>query len=217
MDLMFLDGKAVLHVIDTATHFSAAKFLDSHGKTYGQTAEGIWLAFLDIWCTTYLGYPNRMRTDLGSAFNSEKWRRYTNTCGMQLLLSGAQSHNSLGIGERYHEPLRRIFRKISIDYPHIDPQLLLKIAVKAMNDTMGESGLVPSLLVFGTIPRFPIISTDFPSQKERMEALSKAQMEMNSIVAERRVLAALTRNIPPAGKYTYILGEEVLVYSESNK
>ena len=86
-----------------------------------------------------------------------------------------------------------------------------------MNDTMGESGLVPSLLVFGTIPRFPIISSDLPSQKERIEALIKAHMETNSIVAERRFLAALTRNIPPAGKYTYTLGEEVLVYSESKK
>ena len=152
MDLMFLDGKAVLHVIDTAMHFSAATFLDSHVQTYGQTSEGIWLAFLEIWCTTYLGYPNRMRTDLGSAFTSEKWRHYTNSCGIKLRLSGAQAHNSLGIGERYHEPLRRIYRKISIDFPNVSPQILLKIAVKAMNDTMGESGKVPSLLVFGTIP-----------------------------------------------------------------
>ena len=45
IDLIFLDGKAVLHVIDTTTHVSAATFLHSYGKKYGQTADGIWLAF----------------------------------------------------------------------------------------------------------------------------------------------------------------------------
>ena len=40
---------------------------------------------------------------------------------------------------------------------------------------------------------------------------------MNSIVAERRVLAALTRDIPPAADRTYKFGEEVLVYSEREK
>ena len=49
IDLMFLDGKAVLHVIDTATRFSSAIFLDAHGATYGQSVEGIWLAFVEAW------------------------------------------------------------------------------------------------------------------------------------------------------------------------
>jgi hypothetical protein len=34
IDLMFLDGNAVLHVVDTATRFSAAAFLDAHDETY---------------------------------------------------------------------------------------------------------------------------------------------------------------------------------------
>lgn len=33
---MFLDGKAVLHIVDTAIRFSADTFLDVHGETYGQ-------------------------------------------------------------------------------------------------------------------------------------------------------------------------------------
>lgn len=34
-----------------------------------------------------------------------------------------------------------------------------------MNYTMGENGIVPSLLVIGIIPRFPNTSTDLPTQK----------------------------------------------------
>ena len=40
---------------------------------------------------------------------------------------------------------------------------------------------------------------------------------MNTIIAERKVLAALTRDNPPAADRVYNLGEEVLVYSEKEK
>ena len=46
MGMMFLDGKAVLHIVDTATRFSAATFLDANGGEYGQSVEGIWKAFI---------------------------------------------------------------------------------------------------------------------------------------------------------------------------
>lgn len=72
MDLMFLHGRDVLHVTDTATHYSAATFLDSAGASYGQFVEGIWEAFLNTWCTMYIGYPNRLRTGQGSVFTSNR-------------------------------------------------------------------------------------------------------------------------------------------------
>ena len=86
-----------------------------------------------------------------------------------------------------------------------------------MNDTIGENGLVPALLVFSIIPRFPIINTNLPSQKERMAIISTAQMQMNAIVIERRVATALSRNIPPASDRNSNLGDEVLVVSEQQK
>ena len=194
IDLMFIDSEAVLHVVDTATRFSAATFL----KDYGLSVEGIWLAFIEAWCTIHTGYPNRLRTDAGSVFTSSRWKELTDMSGTELRISGVEAHNSLGIGERLHAPLRRIFRKIKNDFPKISPDILLKLAVKAMNDTNSENGLVPSLLVFGIIPRFPIISTHLPTHRERMKALSEAQLEMNSIISERRIAKILHRNIPQA-------------------
>jgi hypothetical protein len=41
MDLMFINGKAVLHVIDSTNRFNAATFLDSHSESYGQSSDGI--------------------------------------------------------------------------------------------------------------------------------------------------------------------------------
>ena len=46
IDLMFLDGIAVLHIIYTAARFSAVTFLDAHTENYGQSVYGIWFAFV---------------------------------------------------------------------------------------------------------------------------------------------------------------------------
>ena len=134
--------------------------------------------------------------------------------GIEIGISGVEAHNSLGIGEQLHAPLGRIYRKIKNDFPQIPPHILLKLAVKAMNDTNGENGLVLSLLDFGIIPGFPIISSHLPTHRERMKALSEAQMEMNSIISERRVSKILHRNIPQATDQVYRVGEDVLVYRE---
>ena len=151
-------------------------FLDDHGATYGQSVEGIWLAFVEARYTLYIGLPNRLRVDQGSAFTSDRWREITSQAGIQIRISGVKSHSSLGIGERLHGTLRRIYKKVRADFPDASPFILLKIAVKAMNDTIGENGLVPSLLVFGIVSRSPIISTEIPSQRERMKILSTAQI-----------------------------------------
>ena len=217
IDLMWIDGKALLHVVDTATRFSNATFLDSSDQNYGQSVEGIWLAFLECWCSMYTGYPDRLRTDAGSVFTSPRWKEIAKMAGIELRLSGIEAHNSLGIGERYHEPLRRIYRKVKHDHPNLMPKTILRLSLKAMNDTMGENGLVPSLLTFGVIPRFPILNTELPTQQERLEALKKAQAEMNSIVAERRIKRALLHKVPNASNYVFRPGTEVLVYREDEK
>ena len=211
IDLMFIDSEAILHIVDTATRFSAAVFL----REYGQSVEGIWLAFIEVWRTMYAGYPNRLRADAGSAFTWLRWKSITDFVGITLRISGVESHNSLGVGERYHARLRRFYRKVKLEFPQLSKDIILRLAVKAMNDTMGENGLVPSLLVFGIIPRFPIINSELPTQKERMEALASAQMEMNSIIAERRISAALQRNIPRSAGQVLEVGDEVLVYREN--
>jgi hypothetical protein len=72
MDLMFINGKAVLHVIDSATRFNAATFIDLHSESHGQGSDGIWDAFIDIWCSIYTGYLDRFRVDSGSAFHERE-------------------------------------------------------------------------------------------------------------------------------------------------
>jgi hypothetical protein len=82
---------------------------------------------------------------------------------------------------------------------------------------MGTNGLVPSLLAFGVVPRFPPMSIDLPKQRDRMAALGAAQKEMSAIVSENRITAALTHNVPSSVDRTYKVGEEVLVFREKEK
>lgn len=80
-----------------------------------------------------------------------------------------------------------------------------------MTDTNGEHGLVPTRLLLGVIPISPIISTLLPNQKEKMEALAAPQAETNSVIAERKIMTALTRDIPSAADRHYDMGDVVLV------
>ena len=62
--------------------------------------------------------------------------------------------NSVGLVERYHAPLRRAYDIISseLDLKKISREIRLQMAVKAVNDTAGYNGFIPTLLVFGVFP-----------------------------------------------------------------
>jgi hypothetical protein len=55
--------------------------------------------------------------------------------------------------EQYHGPLRRVYQIIIVEIPDINKDIALQMAFKAINDSAGPDGLVPTLLVFGAYPR----------------------------------------------------------------
>jgi len=134
----------------------------------------------------------KMRVDQGSSFTSVRWTHRADAVGTVVQTSGVEAHNALGSGERYHAPLRRVFNKIILESPKIDRKVALRLAVKAMNDTIGPEGRVPSYLVLGCIPRFPAVDSSFPEQLSRLDALKEARKEMDTISAELRIRTAQT-------------------------
>jgi hypothetical protein len=147
IDLLWLYGKAALHVVDLHTHFSAAGFLQR------QTVDEVWTTLLTIWACVYPGLPRLIKADQGYVFTSPRWHDILSLSGIKLELSPIESHNSLTVGERYHDPLRRIYCKVRPDFPNLSESLALFLANKDKNDTMGPEGLVPTLLVSVTVPR----------------------------------------------------------------
>ena len=56
--------------------------------------------------------------------------------------------------------------------------MVLQMAFKAVNDTAGPDGLVPTLLVYGALPRMVEYDTPSPTAAQRSAALKKAMMEI---------------------------------------
>ena len=64
LDIIYIEGKLILHIVDVGTRLSAARFLpDISRKT-------IWKTIFECWAMIYTGLPNRILTDQGSAFSS---------------------------------------------------------------------------------------------------------------------------------------------------
>ena len=97
-------------------------------------------------------------------------------------------------------------------------EAILQMAVKAVNDTAGPNGLVPTLLVFGAYPRMTTESPPSPSMVKRSEAIQKATKALRRIAAERQVADALNTQNGPATKDVLALPlqSEVLVWRESD-
>jgi len=217
LDLMALkddSGKtrSVLHIVDVATRFSAAIFLPN------VDAGTVWNCFLKAWASTYIGYPESMLTDQGSVFTSANWENACETVDIHLRNTGSQSHNSLSANEKYHDTLRTIYNKVRHEYPKLPVDVSLALSVKAMNDTVGPDGLVPSLLVFGVLPKLPSISPrDFPEHKERVRAMMTARKKYEQLVSLARVQLGILKRPPPAADIHVQPGEFVYVYREHLK
>jgi len=128
-----------------------------------------------------------------------------------------QSHNSLGVGERYHEPVRTTFRKLKLDFPQEKVQVLLDLAVKGMNDTLGPEGLVRSALVFGSMPSLAMLgSTPDPraTLEDRAAIANSARKSMQQQMAKLRVQRALRHQVPAAADRHFQVGQNILVWRE---
>lgn len=209
LDIMYLDGKPLLHVVDKDTLFSAAAFLSS-----GESTEDVWRAYVRCWVTPYIGYSDFMHTDQGPQLASEEWKALQQSVGIKRLESGVESHNSLGVGERYHAFLRRIYWRVRASHPDLPAEDALALSVWGMNQTAGPSGLVPTLLVFGVLPRMPVAPINLPAQRDRVMAMHAARQEMAKHVAKSRLERAVRSRVPGAADAVIRAGMSVLVYRE---
>jgi hypothetical protein len=106
-----------------------------------------------------------------------------------------EAYNSVGKVERYYAPLRRAYDIIKSEVD--DNVLALQIVVKAINDSAGPNGIVPTLLVFGTYPRMSIEDNPMPGIMRRAETIRTVIREVRRLYAERSVTEVLAaRNGP---------------------
>lgn len=172
---------------------------------------------MGCWVSTYVGFPASFKSDQESAVVSDAFRKIATAHGIKIAFSGVASHNSMGQIEGAHAPLRRVFRMFHKEHPSLSDNLKLRLSVKALNDTAGPEGLVPSLLVFGVIPSLGNTEANLVDQERRFRAMHLAPAEAAKITAEERIRIALRSNVPPSAKYDLQSGQSVMAYSEKKR
>jgi hypothetical protein len=86
-----------------------------------------------------------------------------------------------------------------------------------MNDTVGPNGLIPTLLVFGTMPQLPLQRgrlSPYSGQEQRDVALKAALSKYQKYVSERRLHEAFRAKKSPSMYSQYRSWDKVLVYRE---
>jgi hypothetical protein len=116
--------------------------------------------------------------------------------------------------ERYYTPLRQAFKIITKELPRVSKQFVLKIAIKAINNTAGPDGLIPTLLVFSTYPR--IATTDTPSFTviKRGKAITKAIKQIAELHTKRQVTDVLRQQnkLNISNTLDVLISKNVLIY-----
>ncbi len=205
--IMNVGGRLVLHIVDQAILFSLAHFLIK------VSTDSVRKSIILSWSSIYTELLQTIMIDEGAKFR-KIFAELARLHDITIEKSGVQSHNSLGIGEIYRKPLRDTNRKLKLYHPTMQRQLLLALSVKAMNDTLGAEGIIPSALVFG---EFTSLRTcegyviPQPSLTERAEAALNGRRYMAQHLAQTRIQRPLRHNPPSATDRDHRPGENELV------
>lgn len=118
----------------------------------------------------------------------------------------------LFIDERYHGTLRNNFRNIIVEWSQTDKQLAISCTVKAMNDILGLTGSVLSILVFWEYPRLPVrsdVREPRDSVNERACISAIARKEMAGKMESISIMRALKAKVMPARSQNFESGDKI--------
>jgi hypothetical protein len=115
-----------------------------------------------------------------------------------------KAYNSVSQVKQYYVPLRRVYKIIQdkLKDKQINKEIMLQMAVKAINNLAGLDGIVLTLLVFGAYPRLTEIDPPSPLVTKRAEAICAATKKVRRFYTKRRVKDALVIHNSPDTKKT---------------
>jgi hypothetical protein len=61
--------------------------------------------------------------DAGKNFISKEFKEYARTIRIDTKAAPVEAHNSIGMVERYHGPIRRIYQIIITEIPELDKEI----------------------------------------------------------------------------------------------
>jgi hypothetical protein len=104
-----------------------------------------------------------------------------------------KAYNSVELIERYHALLRRAYEilKAELKDKHINKEMILQMAVKAVNNSARLDEIVLTLLVFGSYLRITEIDVSLLIIVKRAEAIRAVTKEVRRLYTKRQVNDAL--------------------------
>lgn len=118
----------------------------------------LWNDFRDCWASVYSGFSHAITLDREISLLSEEFRESTKDVWIKLQFTGIEAQNAIGKGEQYHYLLRRIYDVVGKEHQCLPKIKILITSIKAINNTVGPYGWVPSILVYWVISNFPDVS-----------------------------------------------------------
>jgi hypothetical protein len=99
----------------------------------------------------------------------------------------------------------------------VSKQFVLQIAIKAVNNTTGLNGLIPTLLVFSTYPQITTTNTPFLTVTKRGKVITKAIKQITELHAKKQVINALKQQNRPniSDTLNVLISKDVLIYKEN--
>lgn len=116
----------------------------------------------------------------GSVFSSGRDQTECDEISIKLHFAGTEAHSSLGAGETYNAPFRRVYLKLREEHRSRPKEVLLQIALHAMSTMASPNGITPCKLLYGRMPRYPAELSgdgDARTQEERMSVMNTAREE----------------------------------------
>lgn len=120
---------------------------------------------MHTWVTPLVGYPDELHVDAGSQLQSASFLAFLSSDSIEMRPSGAESHNALKAGERYHCYQRTLRSRAK--HPAVPIKEALSMVAWAMKQKAGPHGFSPILLVFGIHPRMAVNPIDLPSVRTK--------------------------------------------------
>lgn len=153
------------------------------------SSKSIWKAVRIGWIDVYVRPPALITYVAANSMFSNEFRREAKLMMIEANPLPVEAASSPSFVESYHSPLRREHRFIRKNTPGMDKVSSLQTAEKSMNDS---NGLVPTLLVYGTLPRLGLpIHKPIPGTYESAQTVAKATSEISRYFAIRQVRVAL--------------------------
>lgn len=167
------------------------------------------------WIDIYIERPDLVTHDAGKQFVTKVFQTNSALLHVDTKCVPIESPNSMSYVERYHTQIRHAYKIVTTEAPDLDAGVEQQIALKSVNDSIGPDGLVPTLLVYGSLPRLGF-RTDKPTPPtfQRAVALRKATEAMSKHFAKSQVSNAVrTRNGPDTSHiHSAPLKSHVLLY-----